>query len=75
MLSDELLHECQGLIYDKWRQAFANLKAIKAAKDNGEPDWEQFHAIQLKNAQAELDRYSRLNEELKPIAPLTRKQP
>ena len=47
--------ECTSLVYRKWAEAFDNLKRVKAEKPNPkvEPDWEQFHAIRLKNAIAD----------------------
>ena len=72
-ISDEYLNEAQGLIYKQWTIAFDNLKAVKAEKDDGSKDWQQFHTIRLKNASDELAKWTRLKNESIAISPLTRK--
>ena len=72
-VSDEYLHEAQGLIYRQWTIAFDNHKAVKAEKDDGTKDWQQFHVIRLETATKELAKWTRLKNESIPISPLTRK--
>lgn len=43
------LFECTALAYRKWAEAYDNLKAVKAEKDDGSLDWKLFHAERLKN--------------------------
>lgn len=71
-ISDELLDECQKLIYRKWAEAHDNLKAVKAETNDGTPDWNRFHAHRLSFAINDLARYKSLLDEINPLAPLTR---
>ena len=72
-LSDELLHECQGLLYRKWAEASDVLKHVKAEKpDAHEPDWTLMHAERLRRADNEKNRLFGLLNELNMVAPLTR---
>jgi hypothetical protein len=39
-----------GLLHSKWAECFNNLKAVKNERNDGSPDWDDFHETRLKAA-------------------------
>lgn len=70
--SDDLLARACFLLYREWAQRHDALKAVKAERDDGSPDWELFHADRLARATKELEGAKRLLDEIKPHDPLTK---
>lgn len=73
-MSDELLDECQKLLYSAWATAFDNHTHVKAEKNDGSADWEDFHLMRLNNAKEDEATLQKLLKELNAVAPLTRKR-
>jgi hypothetical protein len=71
-LSDELLHECQKLLYRAWAIAYDEFKAVRAEKDDGSDDWATFHQHHRLASEKELNRLAKLRAELDPHCPLTK---
>lgn len=66
-VSKAFAFEACGLIYRKWSEAFDNLKAEQNAKDDGTPDWDEFHQHRLEAAKKEEARLKSLVDEAAPI--------
>ena len=48
-ISDEDLFNCAALVYSRWSSEYDALKRVKAERDDGSPDWSDFHETRLKH--------------------------
>ena len=69
-LSAEARDAMVTLIYREWAQSCDILKAVKAEKNDGSEDWNQFHDFRLKKALSAKDNWFKILEEVKRYSPL-----
>ena len=49
-MTDADIAEIATMLHRRFSDAHINLEAVKSEKDDGSPDWKQFHTIRLENA-------------------------
>lgn len=68
-LSDELRLEIAQILYNKWCTMYDTLKAVSGEKNEGSPDWQEFHNARLIGARIAEEKAERLFDEFKQYAP------
>lgn len=68
-ISDNDLWECLGVVYRRWADAHDALKKVKAEKNDGSEDWQQFHNARLENTAKEEAKWRELKDRLAAVSP------